>query len=156
MVDYVRVPNRDVINIASELADASEIEQYLFSEIGGMELINLVRNDSIAGITENYTVISDLLETQIAFDPSFILSSRRRGQSEFDRYSIKLSTRIPDTDFYDENDVKAEYNIGTNTYYDADTKQLVIELENMRENEFVEVEVLTAGRIYNVRENDYK
>lgn len=156
MVEYIRIPNRDVVTFESEIADQGEIEQYLLNDIGGMELINLVRNDSVFGVKENYTVISDLLESQVSFDPSFLLSSRMRGQSDFDRYGIKLSTRIPDDNFYEENDVKAEYNIGTNSYYDADTKQLIIELENMKQNEFIEIEFLTAGIIYNVRENDYQ
>lgn len=156
MVEYIRIPNRDVVTFESEIADQGEIEQYLLNDIGGMELINLVRNDSVFGVKENYTVISDLLESQVSFDPSFLLSSRMRGQSDFDRYGIKLSTRIPDDNYYEENDVKAEYNIGTNSYYDADTKQLIIELENMKQNEFVEIEFLTAGIIYNVRENDYQ
>lgn len=157
MISPIRLPNRDVVQIASELTDTGVIEQYLFNDIGGTELINLVRNDSVTGIKTNYTIISNLVEQDSAFDPTFLLLNKTRYQSEFDRYAIKLSSKIPEENFYEENDVKPPTNIGTNTYYDVDTESLVIELDGVNtDTEFVQIEVLTAGRIYSMRENDYK
>lgn len=154
MADAIRLPNRDVVTIETELTDAGEMEKWLFADIGGTELINLVRNDSISGINVNYSVISDLQAVDATFDPSFILLNKTKYQSEFDKYSIKLSTKIPEFDFYDYNEVPPDINLATNAYFDG--QNLVIELQNMKEAEFVEVEVLAAGKIYNVRENDYQ
>lgn len=153
-LNAIRLPNRDVVSNITELADAGEIEKYLFNDIGGTELINLVRNDSVSGMTFNYSVISDLMVQDRLFDPGFLLLNKGRYQSEFDRYAIQLSTRIPETDFYEYNTVAPDTNVGTNVYFAGN--DLVIELDNMSDNEFVQIEVLTAGRIYNVRENDYK
>lgn len=150
-----RLPNRDVVAIAKELPPAAEMEKYLFNDIGGTELINLVRNDSVSGITVNYSVISDLEQNDLLFDPAFLLINKGRYQSEFDKYGIRLSTRIPDENYFFDNDNPPPINVGTNVYYDEDTTNLVIEFENMSDAEFVEIEVQTSGNIYTMRENDY-
>lgn len=154
MTEAIRLPNRDVVTIATQLADTGEIEKYLFNDIGGTELINIVRNDSVTGIKSNYTIISDIMQQDNLFDPGFLLLNKSRYQSEFDQFSIRLSTRIPEDNFFDSNTVTPSDNVGTNVYF-AGT-DLVIELDNMRTDEIVEVEVLTAGRIDSVRENDYR
>jgi hypothetical protein len=156
MVDAsaIRLPNRDVVANITQVADTGEIEKYLFNDIGGTELINLVRNDSVSGMTFNYSVISDLMVQDRLFDPSFLLINKSRYQSEFDRYAIRLANRIPETDFYDSNTVVPDTNVGTNVYFQ--NTDLVIEFDNMKDDELVQVEVLTAGRIYNMRENDYQ
>lgn len=151
----LRLPNRDVVSIVKELPPEAEMEKYLFNDIGGTELINIVRNDSVSGIKINYSVISDLETNDLLFDPSFLLINKGRYQSEFDKYGIKLSTRIPDQNFYYENDSPPLINVGTNAYYDEDTKNLIIEFDNMNDTEFIEIEVQTSGNIYIMRENDY-
>lgn len=151
----LRLPNRDVVSIVKELPPEAEMEKYLFNDIGGTELINLVRNDSVSGITVNYSVISDLEQNDLLFDPAILLINKGRYQSEFDKYGIKLSTRIPDNNFYSENDYPPPTNVATNVYYDEDTANLVIEFENMVDTEFIEIEVQTSGNIYTMRENDY-
>ena len=159
----IRLPNRDVIAIVESLPDAGEIEKYLFNDIGGTELINLIRNDSVSGINFSYSVISDLASNDQLFDPSFLLINKGKYQSEFDKYGIRLSTRIPETNYYYSNSLPtAPMNVATNVYYDETLKALVIEFENMNSTEFVEIQVLSnehsttnPAKIYKVRENDY-
>lgn len=153
MADAIRLPNRDVISNISSIADPAEIEKYLFNDIGGTELINLVRNDSVSGIKVNYTIISDLMTNDQLFDPSFLLINKTRYQSEFDRYGIRLSSKIPEDNYYDENAIVPDDNLFTNSYFDG--TNLVIEFDNITDVEFVQIEVLTTGKIYTVRENDY-
>jgi len=151
----IRLPNRDVVAITKEFPPSAEMEKYLFNDIGGTELINLVRNDSVSGIRINYSVISDLAYNDLLFDAGFLLINKGRYQSEFDKYGIRLSTRIPQTDYFDHNTTPPLINVGTNAYYEEDTKNLIIEFENMNDTEFIEIEVLTSGKIYTMRENDY-
>lgn len=150
----LRLPNRDVVSIVRELPPAAEMEKYLFNDIGGTELINIVRNDSVSGISVNYSVISDLESNDKLFDPAALLINRGRYQSEFDRYGIRLSTRIPQTNYFDQNDNIPTDNIGTNVYYNEDSASLIIEFENMNDTEFIEIEVQTSANIYTMREND--
>lgn len=156
MAGPIRMPNRDVIDIVRDTLDAAQIEQFLFNDIGGTELINIVRNDSVSGIRENYSIISDLESQDFLFDPSFLLLNKTKYQSEFDRFSIRLANNIPDEDYYEENTVVPDTNVGTNVYFDEDDDNLYIEFDNVRDTEFVEIQVITDGKIYEVRENDYK
>lgn len=151
----LRLPNRDVVQIVRELPPDAEMEKYLFNDIGGTELINIVRNDSVSGINVNYSVISDLASKDTLFDPSFLLINKGVYQSEFDQYGIRLSTRIPQDNLFSNNTNPPALNVATNAYYDEESASLVIEFENMGDQEFIEIEVQTSGNIYIVRENDY-
>lgn len=152
----IRLPNRDVVSIVRDALDEGQIQQFLFNDIGGTELINIIRNDSVSGIKENYSIISDIEKNDTLFDPSFLLLNKSKYQSEFDRFAIRLSNSIPDNNFYEENTVVPDTNVGTNVYFDEDNNNLYIELEGIKDTEFVEIQVVTDGKIYEVRENDYK
>jgi hypothetical protein len=152
-VGAIKIPARDVVNIETQLAETSEIEQFLFQDIGGTELINLVRHDTISGIDPIYSIISKLSKLNIDFDPSLILVNKATYQSIFQQYSIKLANKVPSQKFYDSNEQLPESNLITNVYFDG--LDLVIEFENVKKTEFIEVEIETDGKINSVRENDY-
>lgn len=149
----IRLPSRDNVAIVETLPDAATMEKFLFNDIGGTELINLVRNDSVAGINVNYTVLSDLATANMEMDPTEILIGRGRYDTSFDGYTIRLSTRIPETNYFDENPVTPDTNVGTSAYFDGD--ELIIEFDNMNQNEFIQVQIMTDVTIYTMRENDY-
>ena len=153
MTDAIKLPSRDIVNIESQVADVAQIEQFLFQDIGGTSLINLVRHDTISGIDVIYSIISNLSKLNIDFDPSLILVNKAVYQSIFNQYSIQLMSRVPQETFYSLNEQRPPYNLGTNVYFDGE--DLVIEFENVRQTEFIEIEIETDGKINSVRENDY-
>lgn len=149
----VKIPARDVINIEPQAPQIAEIEKYLFQDIGGTELINLVRHDTVIGLDVRYNIISDLNKINTDFDPSLLLLNQAQYESIFNRYSIKLVSKIPDSTFYKENLQLPENNLLTNSYFDGEN--LVLEFQNVKSTEVVEIEIETDGRIDRVRENDY-
>lgn len=149
----IKLPTRDIVNIEPQIAGIAEIEKYIFQDIAGTELINLVRHDTVTGIDVVYSVISDLTKVNIDFDPSLLLLNKAQYQSIFNQYSIKLVNKVPDETFYDQNKELPENNLLTNVYYDGD--DLVLEFQNVKTTELVQVEVETDGKINRVRENDY-
>lgn len=153
MTDAIKLPSRDIVNIESQVADVAQIEQFLFQDIGGTSLINLVRHDTISGINVVYSIISNLSKLNIDFDPSLILVNKAVYQSIFNQYSIQLMSRVPQETFYSLNEQRPPDNLGTNVYFDGE--DLVIEFENVRQTEFIEIEIETDGKINSVRENDY-
>lgn len=154
MSEPIRLPGRDVVETATTIADPGEIEKYLFNDIGGTELINIVRNDSVTGIRVNYTVITDIIEQANVFDPTFLLLNKGRYQSEFDKFGINLASRIPETNYFSSNDEAPVMNVGTNVYFTG--TDLIMEFVGMEQDDVVQIEVETAGRIDSVRENDYR
>ena len=153
MTNAIKIPSRDIVNISSQSVSVAELEQFLFQEIGGTSLINLVRHDTISGINLSYSTIIKLKKIAIDFDPSFILINKASYKSIFDQFSIKLVSKIPQDKFYSSNELLPQSNLLTNAYFDGDN--LVIEFENIKETEFVELQIETDGKINSVRENDY-
>ena len=153
MTDAIKLPSRDIVDIAPQVGNVAEIEQFLFQDIGGTSLINLVRHDTISGIDVVYSIISNLSKLKIDFDPSLILVNKAVYQSIFNQYSIQLMSRVPQETFYSLNEQRPPDNLGTNVYFDGE--DLVIEFENVRQTEFIEIEIETDGKINSVRENDY-
>ena len=153
MTDAIKLPSRDIVDIAPQVGNLAEIEQFLFQDIGGTSLINLVRHDTISGIDVVYSIISNLSKLNIDFDPSLILVNKAVYQSIFNQYSIQLMSRVPQETFYSLNEQRPPDNLGTNVYFDGE--DLVIEFEYVRQTEFIEREIETDGKINSVRENDY-
>lgn len=149
----IKIPSRDIVNIEPQLPDIAEIEKYIFQDIAGTELINLVRHDTISGINVVYSVISDLTRVKIDFDPSLLLLNKAQYQSVFNQFSIKLTSKIPDETYYEQNVELPENNLLTNAYFDGE--DLIIEFIGVRETELVQIEIETDGKIDRVRENDY-
>lgn len=149
----IKIPSRDIVNIETQLPDIAEIEKYIFQDIAGTELINLVRHDTISGINVVYSVISDLTRVKIDFDPSLLLLNKAQYQSVFNQFSIKLTSKIPDETYYEQNVELPENNLLTNAYFDGE--DLIIEFIGVRETELVQIEIETDGKIDRVRENDY-
>lgn len=153
MTNAIKLPSRDIVNIESQVGDVAEIEQFLFQDIGGTSLINLVRQDTVSGINIAYSIISNLTKIGIDFDPSLILINKAAYQSIFHQYSIQLVNKIPQEKFYSLNEERPPDNLATNVYFDGEN--LVIEFENIKQTEFVELQIETDGKINTVRENDY-
>ena len=150
----VKMPNRDVVNIEPQLPGADQIEKFLFNDIGGTDLINLVRQDTIGTPNFSYSIISDLPSTLQRFDPTFLLTNRAIYDSIFNQFSIKLAQKIPETRYEELNELVPAYSMATNAYFDGDN--LVIEFENIKSTEFIQIEIEIDGRIHSVRENDYQ
>ena len=151
----IKIPTRDIVNIEPQAPGIAEIEKYIFKDVAGTQLINLVRHDTISGMNVVYSVITDLTKVNIDFDPLLLLINKAQYQSIFNQFSIKLTAKVPEETFYDENTTLPEDNLLTNVYYDEVREELILEFENVKQTELVQVEVETDGRIDRVRENDY-
>jgi hypothetical protein len=153
MTSAIKIPSRDIVNIQPQSVNVAAMEQFLFQDIGGTSLINLVRHDTISGINLSYSTILNLKKIAIDFDPSLLLINKASYKSIFDQYSIKLVSKVPQDKFYSRNELLPPSNLLTNVYFDGEN--LVIEFENIKQTEFVELQIETDGKINSVRENDY-
>ena len=129
-----RTPYRDVILFDTTYISEESIADILLEDIGGIELLSLARRDTIDGINPYYTIISNLSKIRREYDTSQMISQQRRRQSHFDIYPIDIESKIPSQAYLDEKNL-------TNWYYLDDDGNLVIELDNLRPSENIEVEV---------------
>jgi len=139
----VMIPERDVVNLATEEVDASTITNLLFENIGANELVKFVRNDTIEGLNPYYNVISNLTDIRRRFNPSDLISEQVTDVDS-EGYSINIDNKIPDQDYLDAQGI-LDY-----VYIDDQTGDLVIHVVNMKDSETVEVQIDTNGTIYEV------
>lgn len=138
----VMVPERDVVNLATEQLDAKTIENLLFENIGANELIKFVRHDTVEGNNPSYNIISNLSDIRRKFNPDELISVQT-SDSNFISNSINLNNKIPSDEYLE--------SLGLTDYvYIDDSGNLVIEVVNMRDKEVVEVQIDSNGTIYEV------
>jgi hypothetical protein len=141
----VKMPSRDVVDLTDPGIDKSTIQNLLFENIGATELTQFVRHDTVEGINPYYNIISNLSSIKRRYDPSSLISLQKAETSYFDVYSIKLNSKIPDSNYLSSNGL-TDY-----VYIDSDGS-LVIELVNLNDDEIIEVQIDTNGTIYEIEE----
>lgn len=111
----------------------------IFENIGGQELINIARNDTINGQTVIYQPIKNLTAIQQQYNPNNIVSLQSTSDKYFQNFSIKFEEKVP---------LEATGPAGAHIYVDTTTGELVIESVNMLADEQIELEVTASGTIY--------
>lgn len=135
-VKPVKTATKDII-LFDEQAVAPEImESLVFEAIGGQELINIARRDTVNGQKVSYQPIVNLTSIEQQYNPNNLLSLQATSDKFFSNFSIKLENKIP-----------AELN-GSNVYLDQKTGNIIIEVANLAKDEQIEVQIITDGTIY--------
>ena len=102
------------------------IVERFFEELGGQELINLSRHDLIDGINVVYNPIANLSRLRQRFNPNNIIESDYLSQNEEKNATIDIISR------------------GMREPYFNDLGQLVVELDIIRPEENIEVQVANS------------
>lgn len=138
----VMVPERDVVNLATEQVDAKTIENLLFENIGANELVKFVRHDTVEGNNPSYNIISNLSDIRRKFNPDELISVQQ-PDSPLVSNSINLNNKIPSDEYLEA--------LGLTDYVYIDGNgNLVIEVINMRDKEILEIQIDSNGTIYEV------
>jgi hypothetical protein len=115
------------------------MQDLIFENIGGQELINIARNDTINGQTVIYQPIKNLTSIQQEYNPNNIVALQATSDKYFQNFSIKFNNKVP-TEGGGPN--------GEHVYIDPATGNLVVEAVNLDPDEQIEVEITTSGTIY--------
>ena len=126
------MPGRDVVNFAEVVSSPEAMQQILFEELSSFELVNMARGDTVEGLNPYYSVISNLSSLRRQYNPSQIISLQTPIQTMFDIYQINLIDKIPDKEEFFSIDINGDF---------------VIELDNMNDDEVVEIQIATSGKI---------
>ena len=158
----VRTPTRNVTNISSLVPqfNAEQIQKLLFENISAIELSRVERHDTIEGIDQKYSIISNLSEIRKKYDMIKQLTIMDKFKPLTSIYTINIQDKIPQEDYIILESLNSTYQyldednqIVTREkgYYYIDTNgDLVIELINLERNQQVEVLIDTNGTIYKV------
>ena len=158
----VRTPTRNVTDISSLVPqfDAEQIQKLLFENISAIELSKVERHDTIEGIDQKYSIISNLSEVRKKYDMVKQLTIMDKFKPLTSIFTINIEDKIPQEDYLALENLNSTYqyldeNNQTVTrekgYYYIDTNgDLVVELINLEKNQQVEILIDTNGTIYKV------
>lgn len=128
---YVKTAHDNTVTYYEQNVPEEMLTSILFEDIGGIELINISRQDIVNGISVNYSLIGNLKEIESMFNSKNIISSFETTKTNTNQYPIDIGQRIEDVFFNDNGDLTVEFNeIGI--------------------DESVEVMILADGKLYNV------
>jgi hypothetical protein len=160
--ETVRIPARNVTDISSLVPqyDAEYIAKILFENLSAVELSRVERHDTIEGINQRYSVISNLSEIRKKYEITKQLSVMDKFKPLTSIYTINIQDKIPQEDYLILQDLTSTYQyLDENNeivtrekgYYYIDTNgDLVIDLINLERNQQVEILIDTNGTIYKV------
>jgi len=111
----------------------------IFEDIGGQEIISIVRNDTVNGQNISYQPIKNISLIQQQYNPNNIIALQDTSDKYFNNFYIKLGKKIP---------VVGNGINGNNVYLDITTGNILIDTINMEQDEQVETEFLVGGTIY--------
>jgi hypothetical protein len=129
----------DTILFNDESLPIEIMADLIFEDIGGQEIINIARTDTVNGQSIIYQPIRNLTQIQQQYNPNNIVSLQAASDKYFQNFPIKLETKVP--------------NVGNGpnglfVYIDSKTGDLVVEVINIDADEQVELEITTSGTIY--------
>lgn len=137
----IKVATPDIVLFDDETVPVEVIQDLLFEDIGGQEILTISRSDTMYNTKTKYQPIKNLLKLQEANNPLNILPIQQTSDKHFDGYPIKLDKRLP------KNPTGPN---GSNVYIDSKTGNLVVECVNIEEKEQVQIDIIVSGTIYEV------
>lgn len=127
----VKQPSPSLIQYSAEGLPQELITDLLYEDVGGSELINIARYDTVDGQDVSYSLVRNLSILNQSFNPNNILAGQIVYSSQLGQYALDLSIKI------------------NSVSLDADGN-LVIDLASIGSDEYVEVEISSNGTIYKI------
>lgn len=140
--DAVKIARPDIMLVNNESLPIELMTDLIFEDIGGQEIINIIRNDMVNGQNVIYRPIRNLSDINSQYNSNNIINLENTSDSYFKNFPIKLETHIP----LEGTGPAPEYPI---VYLDETNGNLVINVINMANDEQVEVQIVTRGSVLN-------
>jgi hypothetical protein len=157
--DSVKIATPDLIIQDQDIMSIEIMTDLVFEDIGGYELATISRHDLINGQKVVYSPIKNLTDLYLQYNPNNMLSLQS-ADSYFKSLPISIFDHLPvcgtgyDISPPENNPNEIDKTRWTKTpncksvYIDPITGDLVINLINVKENEQVEVQVLSSGDVF--------
>jgi hypothetical protein len=138
-VDPVKTSIPDNILFDDDSVPIELMTDLIFENIGGHELINIARNDTVNGQQISYQLIKNLSDIEQQYNPNNILGLQSTSNKYFNNFSIKLDQKVPTSPTGPN---------GSYVYSDIQTGDIVVESVNLDSDEQIEIQIVVNGTIY--------
>lgn len=136
----VKPATPELIALSNPPMDIDIMADMIFENIGGQELINISRSDTINGQDVMYSPLKNLKDLYIQYNPNNIIKLESTADTYFKNFPIRLESKLP------------SYGTGPNgemVYLDPATGDLVINVSSLDPDEQVDVQILNSGETLN-------
>ena len=129
-------------NAVDEFTDPIAYEamyELIFQDIGGQELINISRSDAINGQNIMYSIVKNLKNMMLDYNPNNIIKLGGTSDVLFKNFSIRLEDKLP------------RYGSGPDgsiVYLEQYSGNVIIDLVNLDDEEEVEIEIISQGEYF--------
>lgn len=134
----IRIASPDIVLISNEALPVELLTDLTFENIGGREILNIARNDTVNGQNIIYQPIKNLANINLKYNPLNIVALQNTADSLFRSFAIELGDYIP---------VVGNGPDGNHVYLEETTGNIVVDLINLDPEYEVEIQVLAAGEI---------
>lgn len=135
-VKNVKPATPDVILFNDESVPIEVMTDLIFENIGGQELINIVRSDIVNGQDVIYQPIKNLSSVYFQYNPQNILGLQDVDFNYFKKFPINFANKVPECGTGPDCSI---------VYIDSETGNLIINVVNMANEEQVEVSIIADG-----------
>jgi hypothetical protein len=125
-------------------ATVEDMENAIWQNIGGHEIISLVRRDLVDGININYSLINNLKKLREEYNPQTIFSIDNVSLNFFSRFGLKLEDYVPSTKILSQISEGLESPVSQN----IQGKGLAIYVANISDDQEVEVQIINSEKIF--------
>ena len=132
----VKAATPDIILFDDESTPIEIMTDLIFENIGGQELINILRSDIINGQNVTYQPIKNLTNLYFQYNPQNILALQDTDSNYFKKFPINFSSKVPICGTGPDCSI---------VYIEAETGNLIINVVNMARDEQVEVSIISDG-----------
>jgi hypothetical protein len=155
----VKIATPDLIIFNDDVMSIEIMTDLIFEDIGGYELATISRHDLVNGQKVIYAPIKNLTDLYLQYNPNNVLRLQS-SDSYFKSLSLSIFDHLPacgtgyDISPPPTNPGEQDKNKWIKTpncksvYIDPISGDLVINLINVKDNEQVEVQVLTSGNVF--------
>jgi hypothetical protein len=140
-VNLIKTATPDIVLFDDDSVPTEQMVDLIFENIGGQELVNIARNDTINGQNISYQPIKNIRSIQQSYNSNNILGLQKTSDKYFSGFSIRFDQKTPN----EGNGLN-----GTNVYVD-NSGNLVIEAVGLNNDEQLEVQLSTSGTIYTIQ-----
>jgi hypothetical protein len=135
----VKYATPDVVLIDPNDVPIDLILKLTLEKIGGLELINLVRHDTVNGQNIVYRPLKNISQLSIDYNPQNMIKLPDSADSYFKNFAIRLENHIQQ----ETNELPALV-----TYIDPITENVIIETTNIKADYEVEVQMVSSGKVF--------
>ena len=141
-LDRFKIADPQYIISTDPAATIEEMQNTLWQNIGGHEIISLARRDLVDGKRINYQIIADLQKLQAEYNSKTIISIENSSPFYFNNLGIKFEKYLPSEDALQ----TVDPNLSNPVTID-DNNSITIYVSNIKDSYEVEVQSITSEEL---------